>query len=872
MRITNTKVEYRVRPMGIDVAAPTFGWNVETTQPFWKQEACQILLAKSEEALRTQSELVWDSGKLVQSMMVNVPYGGPALASDTRYYWKVRVWYKDQVSDYSEADYFHTGLLSEEDWTGRWIGETDGETHHMYRKSFCIEKPVSQATLFISGIGHYEVFVNGEKPDDRVLDPGWTTYDKSCLYSTYDLTGQLLQGENVLGVLLGDGMYNVPGKKGRYTYFPRSYGFPKLLAQLQLTYADGSCERIVTDTSWRMADSPITYSNLYGGEEYDARLEKPGCFLPSYEEEGWEPAVEVEAPKGRLMAQKTLPLKVMETYMPTVVETKPGVYLYDFGKNFSGWVRLTIQMNGNPAGTVIKTKTAEILKEDGSSLDQRVTGKNYGWTYTAGASKVQVYAPHFTYTGFRYMQLEGAVPKELAAPGETRPVITEAIGEFLYPEMEPMGSFWCSDELLNQIHGIITQAILSNTKSVLTDCPHREKLGWLEQSHLIGPAIMFNYDVHNLYEKIEQDMAEAQHESGLVPDICPEYITGFAKYHTGFLDSPEWGSACIINPWYMYRKYGDSSIFTRYYDTMKAYMSYLIGKTHHCVLHHGLGDWLDIGPNVPHSQNTPVPVIATTIYYYDLTIMHTVAQLLNKQEDAEYYADLMAKTKEEYNLQFFDDQTNRYATGSQAAQAMSLMVGLVDEERKQGVLDYLVQDIVRREYATTAGDIGHPFVTAALTTYGKSEILNRMMHITDQPSYGYQVACGATTLTEEWDGPDPKRPHGSQNHLMLGSGEEWFYAGLSGIQGMRQGLPFDEVIIAPHFAEGVEEVNTWHRHPYGKIAVHWKRTGDCAEVEVELPAGVSGTFMDTWNETKEPIGSGSFCTVCRRQETEGENK
>ncbi len=867
MKVVNTKVEYRVNPMGIDVEKPTFGWNIETEKNGWMQQAYQILVADSKEALAADEGNIWDSGKVKDKTMVNIPYEGMELQSDTYYYWKVRVWENDEASAYSEPAQFHMGLLSQDLWKGSWIGETDAADHHMYRKVFQVEKEVAQATLFISGLGHYEVYVNGAKPDDRVLDPGWTTYDKSCLYATYDLTDMISKGDNAIGVLLGDGMYHVPGKSGRYAYFPRSYGYSKALAQLQITYTDGTKAMVVTDGSWTMAPSPVTYSCIYGGEEYDARLEQKGFATADFvENDTWESAIVVEAPKGKLVSQKTEPLKVMQTYVPTVKLTKQDTYLYDFGKNFSGWVRLTIKMNGNPAGSVVKTKTAELLKPDGISLDQKVTGRNYGWTYTANDDEVQVYAPHFTYTGFRWMQLEGAVPAELADENTTKPIITEAVGEFIYPDMEIVGDFWCSNELFNGIHQIITQAMLSNIKSIFTDCPHREKLGWLEETHLIGPAMMFNYDLHNLYEKVEQDMTEAQHEDGLVADICPEYVTGFGKYHLGFIDSPEWGSACVINPWYLYQKYGDRSIFERYYDTMKKYVDYLTSKTHHCVLHHGLGDWLDIGPNVPHSQNTPVPVIATTVYYYDLTIMHKVAGMLGKTEDEAYFANLMKETKKEFNLQFYDDQTYRYATGSQAAQAMSLIVGLVDDENVEGVLKYLEQDIVKREYATTAGDVGHPFVTAALTTFGKSHVMNEMMNITDKPSYGYQVACGATTLTEEWDGPDPKRPHGSLNHLMLGSGEEWFYAGLSGIQGVRQGYGFDEIIIKPHFAKGVDQVKTWHKHPYGKIAVEWEKNEDKVLVHVTLPAGTSGTFVDECSGEETVIESGTTMFECKIEE------
>ncbi len=863
MNIVRTKAEYLSNPIGLDEEKPVFGWNAETEEKNWKQSAYRILVSRDKAKLDEGTGDMWDSGQVFSDAMVNVEYCGKKLESATRYYWTVFVWHGEDCVR-SDVNFFETGFLDESRWTGKWLGETENETHHMYRRAFVLEKQVEKARVYLCGLGQYELSMNGKKVSDAVLQPGWTNYDKSCLYNVYDVTDMLLQGGNAVGILLGDGMFHIPGHKGRYAYFPRSYGFSRFLFQLELEYTDGTKENICSDERFSRAGSPVRYSCIYGGEEYVAGAMQSGFDTFDFSEnDTWEPAVCVEAPKGKLRAQKHLPLKVMETLEPvSVKEVKPGFYLYDFGKNFSGWVRIKVRTDGTANDKRIKMKPGEILKQDGTP-DQKVTGKNYSWDYYMDGQQVQEYAPKFTYTGFRYVQVEGAVPAQFADKAQGMPVIESFVGEFIYPDMEPMGEFSCSNTLYNQIHGIITQAMLSNMKSILTDCPHREKLGWMEQSHLIGPAIMYNYDVHNLYEKIEKDMEEAQHEDGLVPDICPEYITEFAKWHYGFLDSPEWGSACVINPWYVYKKYGDAALFTRQYETMKRYVDYLTSKTHHHMLHHGLGDWLDIGPFVPYSQNTPVPVIATCIYYYDLSIMKQVAELLGKTEDAAEFGKQMEQVKEEYNLQFFDDQGSRYANGSQAAQAMSLMAGLVPEEREEDALGVLVKDIELRGYATTAGDVGHPFVTAALTRYGRSDIMNAMMKITDKPGYGYQVACGATTLAEEWDGPDPARPHGSQNHFMLGSGDEWFYSGLAGIQGIRCDLEFHEQRICPYIADNVEEVRAWTMHPYGKTKVHWKKEKDTdtVKISVTLPPNTVGTFVSPKGEETK-LGSGTYEFVC----------
>ncbi|HHV12456.1 MAG TPA: family 78 glycoside hydrolase catalytic domain [Clostridiales bacterium] len=853
MNIRNMKLDHQIQPIAIENRNPCFSWTIETDEGNWRQGAYRILVSK-QEGQDFKNESIWDTGWVISSAMVNIPYMGPELEPDEGYCWRVSVKpeHSEKVITSATAG-FETALMKPENWHGKWIGEVADQDYHMFRKSFSLAKQVKKAKLYVCGLGHYEFYMNGSRVGQRELEPGWTNYEKTSLYSAYDVTELLQSGQNAMGALLGDGMYNVPG--GRYVYFERSYGKCKMLVQLNITFTDGTHGEIVSDATWRMAPSPILFSCIYGGEEFDGRLEQPGfCRADFVEDDTWEPVNLVEPAKGRLLAQNIPPLKVMQTYEPVKIEeTRPGVYLYDFGQNFSGRVRITLKAQGSQVGKTVTMTPGELL-DAGKAPDQRVTGRGYRWEYTLNAGEIQTYAPKFTYTGFRYLQVEGAVPKEYAGDGENPPIICSITGEFIYPEVELNGEFTCSNALFNQIHGIIRQAILSNMKSYLTDCPHREKLAWLEQTHLIGPAIMYNYDVHNLYKKLEMDMKDAQHESGLVPDISPEYVV--FGYHKGFIDSPEWGSAIIINPWYVYLRYGDTMLLEQYYGEMKKYLAYLTEKTHHHILHHGLGDWLDIGPNTPHSQNTPVPVVATAIYYYDLTIMKKVARLLGNKEDEAYYDGLMKSVYEEYNLQFFDDQTWRYATGSQAAQAMSLVFGLVDKKNEQKVLEYLVKDIKARGYATTAGDIGHPYVMEALTGFGKSDIINTMANVTDKPGYGYQVKCGATTLTEEWDGPQPDRPHGSQNHFMLGSIEEWFYCGLAGINGVRSYRALDEIQIKPHFAKGCDYVNAWTMHPYGKVAVLWERKDEDVLVKIQIPPNATGVFVNEFGGDELCFGSG----------------
>lgn len=848
MRIIRLRTENRETPYGVDAVRPVFSWNVQTQEKNWKQKSYRIRVFAA-------GRCVWDSKTILSDRMVQIPYEGEPLRSDTRYEWQVEVTGRTGVPEKSETTWFETGLLKREDWKGVYIGETEDHSYHIYRTVFTAQKKVARARLYVSGLGHHICYLNGKQVSDRVLEPGWTDYRKTHFYSVYDVTDSIRQGRNAIGAKLGDGMYNLPG--GRYVYYERSYGKMKLNVQLNLTYEDGSVDYVCTDGSWKMAKSPILFCCMYGGEDYDGRIEaaQRGFSAPDFAEDAsWEPAVIVEEPLGVRRSSPIAPMRVMQRYRPVSVrKTGGGRWLYDFGTNFSGWARIRIRRNGAPEGTKIVLTPGEIIDE-AFVPDQRVTGRGYAWTYFLSGEEEQEFAPDFTYTGFRYVQMTGALPgTECEKRGE--PVIEKLTGEFIYPDVEQTGEFSCSNGLFNDIHQIVCQAVLSNLKSYTTDCPHRERLPWLEQTHLIAAGVMYNYDVENIYEKQERDMADSQRENGLVPDICPEYVV--FGYHEGFVDSPEWGSACILNPWYLYQRYGDTATMERYYNIMRKYLDYLTSRTHHCILHHGLGDWLDIGPTKPYSQNTPVPVTATCIYYYDICVMQKIAAILGKEEEAEELKALAGEVYREYNLQFFDDQTFRYATGSQAAQAMSLVAGLVPEKYREKVAAQLRRDIVNRSYAVTAGDVGHPFLITAALKNGLSDLINEMTNETETPGYGYQVVNGATTLTEDWDGPEPGNPHGSQNHFMLGGIEEWFYGGLGGIRLLHEELPFGEVAIEPYFPEDMEHCKVRLRHPYGNIRVFWKRTGEEISLEIRIPANLTAHIRLGKNRA-ETVGSGSW--------------
>ncbi len=828
MRIARLKVDGRECPLGNDSLAPRFGWSfADTGRRAAVQTAYRIRVFANEADAERE---LWDSGIRQGRRHTGIRYGGSALASAQRYYWQVTVWDEQGSGLASEISWWETGLLAPQDWKGRWIGAPDRLAEGsgalpLLRKTFEVSKPLRQARAYVSGLGHFELRLNGDKTGERELEPGWTNYDQTCFYSVYDVTDRLAPGSNVVGVMLGNGFYHVEG--GRYTKFTRSFGKPKCLAQLELRYADGTTEYVVSDESWRASEGPIVFSCMYGGEDYDARKEQTGWDSPAFaEDERWLPAAYAEPPKGGLRVQPIQPLKVMQRFAPCRIERKSaGVWLVDFGQNFSGWTELAVT---GPAGAEIRIWPAERLTDD--EPDQRMTGSPYVLTYTLKGEGVERWRPRFTYYGFRYAQVEATEPisfqvgdggSEEAASSPL--ALLELQGQMLYPDFATTGSFACSNALFNRIHAIIGWAILSNAKSIFTDCPHREKLGWLEQVYLMAPSIIYNWDVESLLLKVLEDIRDAQQPDGMIPTTAPEYVV-FEPPWAIFRDSASWGAAYTLTSWELLKRYGNDSSIARHYGGMKAYVDYLSAKTERDILVHGLGDWYDVGDDGPgFAQNTPVPLVETAIFYHLLVIMAEMADMLGEGTDAVRYREQSVKVRQAFNDTFFDRAAGCYAGGSQTANAMPLALGLVEETNRAAVLDRLVRDIENRGFHTSAGDIGHRYVLKALADESRSELIYHMTCKTEHPSYGFQVEHGATTLTEAWDGPTVGK---SQNHFMLGHIEEWFYQSLAGIsvQLNRDKYAF-EVTIKPVIAGELSCVDGCCDTPAGRVEVSWQRAG-----------------------------------------------
>jgi hypothetical protein len=878
MTVTDLGCEHRVNPLGIDLFQPRLSWILQSSQRGDRQTAYQVLAASSQALLDKNKGDLWDSGKVVSDETIQIPFAGKPLQSSQQVFWKARIWdAKDKVSRWSSPATWTMGILNESEWSVRWISAAGAEqyaisypsarqdfrnrqafarTHPnagktgdpnysslLARREFKAKAGLVRALVHVSGLGQYELSVNGEKVGDDLLSPGWTDYRKTVLYDTYDITRHIATGANAIGIILGNGMYNIQPNYVRYVKFLNSYGPLKAIAQVRLEYADGSVETIGTDKTWQVSPGPVTYQNLFGGEDHDARLEQKGWNRPSFHpDKPWDTGLETEGPGGALkgLSAAAPPIKAIETLTPSKrTQLKTNTWIYDLGQNASIMPRIRIR---GPRGSYARIIPSELLGADGTV--DRTSATQDGvrpawWQYTMASDGVASWMPQFFYQGGRYLQVE-LYPAE---NDTALPVIEKLEGIVVHSSAAPIGSFSCSNELFNRIYALVRWAQRGNMMSIMTDCPHREKLGWLEQYHLNGPSLRYNFDLLALFRKGMNDMADSQFPNGFVPNIAPEFfIAGPEELTNGFRNSPEWGSSFIIVPWQQYLFSGDTSLISDYYERMKRYVAFLASTAEDNIIHFGLGDWYDLGPKAPWgSQLTPVPLTATAIYYYDNLIMAEMATLLGKPADARQFEQQVQAIRASFNRKFFKPGSGTYSTGSQTANAMPLVLGIVEPEHRKSVADAIEADIRARGNAFTSGDVGYRYLLRALAENGRSDVIFDMNNQSEKPGYGYQLKMGATSLTEKWDAGVGS--FGSQNHFMLGQINEWFFHELAGIASDPAGPGFKKMIIKPAVVGGLEWVKARYESVRGPIVTEWRRESDRLTLELTIPPNTTATVF-----------------------------
>jgi hypothetical protein len=706
------------------------------------------------------------------------------------------------------------------------------------RRSFKPYKTVKHAELRICGLGFYEATINGQKVGNSEFAPTWSDYDKTVFFNVYDVTQQIVQGNNELRVLLGNGFYNEQG--GRYVKLKVSFGPPTLLYFLYLTYDDGMRERVYSDENWQWTESPITFNSIYGGEDYDARLEP----FPALGKKIWKPVVIQEGPKGKLTPQIAHSTKVMERYPVKQILRKDSILVLDMGQNLAGYPEITVQ---GESGMKIKLIPGETLDKDGL-VNQRQTGRPHYYTYTLkGVIEKgdndqlyvvkEVWHPHFSYYSFRYLQIEGDID-----------VLKKVESCFVYNAAERTGSFECSNPRINATHQIIDRAIRSNWQAVWTDCPSREKLGWLEQDWLNGEALVYNYDARHMIEQTMQNIVDAQHEDGSMPEIAPEYTQFTGTWARPFQESPEWGGAIIALPMLYWQHYGDLDLANHHYDAMKRYLAYLVSQDSCFILNMGLGDWYDYGTGkAGFSKNTPVPLVATAHYYQWMCYMYVLAKRLGHKQDAEWFNLRADSIRHSFNRTFYDAKKKTYATGSQCSLALPLYLKMVPEGDYQAVLQNLIKDIKAHGNRLTTGDIGNRYLFSVLIQNDQRELLYTMLNHDDVPGYGYQIKKGHTTLTEQWN-PDLGA---SMNHFMMAHIENFLIPDLLGIR--RTG---ELIEIHPHPVGDLTWCKGSTMSAYGEVKVSWKITNGTFMLDIDIPLGGFADVYLPFSGQAEGVGDG----------------
>ena len=714
----------------------------------------------------------------------------------------------------------------------KWISSDCSQGLPVFRKEFELSQPaenVVSATASICGLGFYQLDVNGETVS-APMSPGWTNYNKTCLFNQWDVKSQIRSGVNVLGVWLGNGFYNVAG--GRYVKFKGSFGLPQWIGRIVVTFKDGSEQTIVSDESWKTTTGPISFSCVYGGEDWVLSQNLVGWNSAPYNDDGWNAAALSSAPpEGQLRRQEHPDIYVAEVLKPESVQTLADNRIEaNFGYNFSGRPRLTII--GKPGKTVTVT-LAETTENPWKGQSSSITFPD---DFDAARNPV-VFVPHFTYWGFQYIYISGAT----LDPQETdTPFVERVEAEFTTSSSAKAGEFHSSAPWLDDIEAMISRSVRSNLQHVLTDCPHREKLGWLEVAHLMGPSIMYRFNIHQLYRKTCRDITEAQEPSGFVPNTAPEYVRFKQRYWS---ESPEWSASTVQIPWLLYKFYGDTEILSRQYETMEKYMAYILSTRDDKGLPlGGLGDWYDWSDKTDKqyfSQLTPIQLPATEYLVNNAQLMSRISILLNKPDRAKYYSALAQEATDAFLKAYYNPATGVVAQDSQAGYAFALAFHLVPDAQRPRVMKKFIESIERMEYRPTTGEVAFVYLLRTLMEENRNDVIAKVIMRKSSPGYVNMLEnYGMKTLSEAWN-----RPGSSMNHCMFGHAQEWFTAGLLGIRQTEQSCGFKELLLAPQPCGQITDASGWYDSPNGRIESSWK----CAD----------GTF--TWTFT---VPENSMAVVC----------
>ncbi len=836
------RCEMLVNPQGIDVTQPRLSWQINSSARNVKQTAYEVLVASSLTKLAANQGDLWTSGKVNSGESIMVNYQGKALKSGMLYFWKVKVYTNNGESNWSQPARWSMGLLQPADWKAKWIGWEKGFawdsiakfsrlSARYYRKEFVAASQVKRATVYISGLGHYVLYVNGAAIGDQVLAEMPTDYNKSVQYSTYDVTTSVKAGKNAIATVLGNGRYFTM----RPIYKPKKvkeFGFPKMLLQLDIEYQDGHHQLVVSDQTWRMtADGPIRSNNEYDGEEYDARKELTGWTQVGYKDAKWFKPELAPVPTGKLVAQMSEPIKVMQTLMPQkITELKPGTWIMDMGQNMTGWIKFKVK---GKRGDKVTLRFAETLQKDGSLYVANLRDAKVTDIYTLKGGAEETWHPVFVFHGFRYVEVTGY-------PG--KPTASNFTGEVVYDALATIGSFETSNDVINQVYKNTWWGVAGNYKGMPIDCPQRnERMPWLGDRATGSLGESFIFDNEKLYAKWLNDIEESQTADGAIPDVAPAYWNYYS-------DNMTWPGTYILIADMLYKQYGDLRPVELHYASMKKWLTYMRTKymKDYIVTKDKYGDWcvppesLELIHAKDSSRTTDGQLIATAYYHRMLFLMKRFAKLLNKEQDAQEFLALSVKIADAFNAKFYNAQTQQYDNGTVTANLLPLYFDITPVANRKAVFNNIVQRVLTTDKGHIGtGVIGTQWLMRCLTEYGRPDLSYRLATNKDYPSWGYMAERGATTIWELWNGDTANPSMNSGNHVMLlGDLIVWYYQNLAAIKAGISQPGFKQIIMKPTTVDGLKFVTASYQTPYGLVKSAWKK-GSNFTWDISIPANAT---------------------------------
>ena len=855
-KVVNLKCEHSANPTGIDIPNPRLSWNIESGQRNWNQSAYQILIASDSSKLNLHSDDVWDSGKITSSECLYIQFGGKPLTALQKYFWKVKVWDQNGIeSDWSQTAYWTMAMLHSSDWKGKWItsdlqlsplqkelkalpdfgmepesemwalGEvirkkTDTITYApavYLRKEFASKQLVSYATANICGLGLNELYLNGNKVSNELLNPAYTDYQKRVFYQSYDVTSLIHNGDNTIGVILGNGWFNLVIPHLLRYYAADYIDTPRLLFQLDIFYSDGTQKTVVSDNSWNFTtEGPIRFNNILSGETWDANKEIDGWNKNGYPGTNWKQALSAEAPTGKLESQYLKPVTITDSVKSVTIRSIKNGYSFDLEKEITGWCRIRVK---GEKGSRITVK----LPGAGS----HTLGRYQTYEYILKGGKIETFEAKFSYNGIKTVEIYGL---------KYKPKLGDIAGISVNTKFPETGKFSCSNDAFNELNKILVHTMKNYVVHIPND-PVREKAGWTQDVETAFDAYAYAFDCSEMYIKWQRDFLDIIHENGYVPPVVP------GRFDGPTINGPWWGGMIVYLPWKIYTHFGDKKILEESFEAMKKYTGYLNSIDSSYVVKWGLGDWLEPGSVRP--VMTPVPFTSTIGFYNTALITSKTAAILGFKEDADHYSDLAEKIKDSFNNHFFNPLTGKYAKYSQASLLMPLYFNLVPDNKRQLVLDNLVQKIEADSNHIGTGFVGTPLILTGLSDLGKGEVAYKMANQRTYPSwYDMVFNHGSKIFKEDWKGGLVQMPP------LGGSLGYWFYYSLAGIQPDPSVPGFKQIMIHPDFVTDLTWAKGEYQSRYGTIKSEWIREEGKVVVNISIPANTAARiFLPTEKRT-----------------------